>query len=149
MSQEQPARVLIVAHRTAATPALLEAVRDRAQRPPTQFTLLVPAAAHGLHRVVDPEDACCEEAAQTISRLLPELEAAAGAPVAARIGAHEVLAAVEDAVNEGGHAEVIISAPSRVIPRLLHVDLPRKVAALGVDVTPVPPGARADSRVAA
>jgi hypothetical protein len=35
-------RVLIVAYRTAATPALLEAVRDRAARAPVRFTLLVP-----------------------------------------------------------------------------------------------------------
>jgi hypothetical protein len=37
-----PRRVLIVAYRTAAPPALLEAVRDRAARAPVCFTLLVP-----------------------------------------------------------------------------------------------------------
>ena len=35
--------LLIVANRTAATPRLLERVRDRAQRGPCLFTLLVPA----------------------------------------------------------------------------------------------------------
>ena len=50
------ARVLVVANKTAATPALIEAVRERAARGPAKFTLLVPNAAHGLHKLVDPED---------------------------------------------------------------------------------------------
>ena len=56
MESSEQARVLVVAHKTAATPALLDAVRERAARGPARFTLLVPNAAHGLHRVVDPED---------------------------------------------------------------------------------------------
>jgi hypothetical protein len=144
-----PTRVLVVADGPHSNAALVHEVRRRAAAGDSRFTLLVPAVAHGLHRVVDPEEACCEEAAQTISRLLPELEAAAGAPVAARIGAHEVLAAVEDAVNEDGFGEVIISSTRRRIPRLLHVDLPRKISALGVAVTAVPPGVRTASRIAA
>lgn len=41
MNQE-PTSVLIVAHQTAATPALLDAVRERAHRGPSEFHLLVP-----------------------------------------------------------------------------------------------------------
>src|SRR3954454_916301 len=55
-SSATPARILVVANQTAATPALIEAVRERAQAGPATFTLLVPKPAHGLHRVVDPED---------------------------------------------------------------------------------------------
>src|SRR5581483_3248998 len=39
------ADVLVVAHKTAATPALLEAIRERAARGPTRFHLLVPNPA--------------------------------------------------------------------------------------------------------
>ena len=56
MESSAPARVLVVAARTAATPALIEAVRERAARGPAKFTLLVPNPTHGLHSVVDPED---------------------------------------------------------------------------------------------
>jgi hypothetical protein len=130
-----PKRVLVVADQDHANAALIHAVRRRAAQGTCEFTLLVPAVAHGLHRVVDPEDACCEEAEATVARLAPALEQAAGAPVAARVGAHEVLAAVEDAVNEGSFDEVIVSRARGRLPRLLHLDLPRKIAALGVDVT--------------
>jgi hypothetical protein len=130
-----PTRVLVVADRRHATAALVHAVRRRAAVGACEFTLMVPAVARGLHRVVDPEDACCEEAEETIARLLPDLEAAAGTPVAARIGSHEVLAAVEDAINDSGFAEVIVSSGSTRVARLLHVDLPRKIAALGTAVS--------------
>ncbi len=39
-------RVLVVANKTAATPALLEAVRDRAAAGPAEFVMLLPNPAH-------------------------------------------------------------------------------------------------------
>ena len=129
-----PRRVLVVLNRPVSTHALAHAVRRRAAEDDCTFTLLVPAVAHGFHRVVDPEEACCQEAEHTIQGLLPALEQAAGTAVSARIGAHEVLAAIEDAVNDGDYDEVMFASEPHRIERLLRVDLPRKVAALGVDV---------------
>src|SRR3954452_24439552 len=63
-----PARVLIVANRTAATDQLVEAVKRRASAGPAEFHLLVPATPRGLHRVIDPEDAGKEEAALQLER---------------------------------------------------------------------------------
>src|SRR4051794_41987274 len=80
-SSTSPQRILVVAHRTAATAALIEAVRERAARGPTSFTLLVPNTAHGLHRVVDPEDQEAGEAQTVLDLAIPPLEEAGGGPV--------------------------------------------------------------------
>ena len=131
------ARVLVVANKTAATPALIEAVRARAGQGGATFTLLVPASAHGLHQLVDPEDQESTEAESVVALAVPLLEEAAGSPVQALIGAPEPLAAVEDAVNVHGFDEIIISTLPGKVSRWLHLDLPRKVAGLGLPVTTV------------
>jgi hypothetical protein len=129
--------ILVVANRTSASPTLLAAVARRAQLGPCTFTLLVPRSPHGLHRVVDPEDHGQAEATAAIEVARPLLMDAAGGPVPALIGSHDPLAAVEDALNAGRYDEVIISTLPRRVSRWLHVDLPRKVAGLGLPVTTV------------
>ena len=131
------ARVLVVAHRTAATPALLEAVRERAERSPATFALLVPAAAHGLHRFVDPEDAGEDEARTTLELALPLMSEAAGSQVEGLIGDPEPLAAIQDAINLEGYDEVIISTLPTRVSRWLRLDLPHKLNGLGLPVTVV------------
>jgi hypothetical protein len=135
--ESSSARILVVANKTAATPSLLEAVRERAAQGPCEFTLLVPNATHGLHTVVDPEDQSQNEAEAVIELALPLLEDAAGRPVDAMIGVPEPLAAIQDAVNLHGFDELIISTlPSRV-SKWLKLDLPHKAAGLGLPVTTV------------
>ena len=134
---ESSARVLIVAHRTAATPPLLDAVRERAARGPCTFTLLVPRHAHGLHRVVDPEDVAEDEASSVLELALPLLEEAAGAPVEGIIGDHNPLDAVQDAVNMRGFDEIIVSTLPTRVSRWLRMDLPSKASGLGLPVTTV------------
>jgi hypothetical protein len=136
-SEQQSARVLVVAHRTAATPALLEAVRERAKRSPAHFTLLVPALAHGLHKVVDPEDSGGDEANDVLELALPLLSDAAGSEVEGMIGVAEPLAAIQDAINLHGFDEVIISTLPTRVSKWLRLDLPHKVAGLGLPVTTV------------
>jgi hypothetical protein len=132
-----PARVLVVAQQTAASPQRLDAIWRRAARGPCSFTLLIPAVAHGLHRVVDPEDQCCEEAERALALHLPPITAAAGAPVASLIGSHEPFAAVQDALNLYGFDEVIVSTLPARLSRWLRLDLPHKIESLGVQVTVV------------
>ena len=137
---ESSTRVLVVANRTAATPALIAAVRERAGRGACTFTLLVPRAAHGLHKYVDPQDAESGEADAVLDLALPLLSEAAGAPVAGMIGDAEPLSAIQDAVNLTGFDEVIISTLSSRVSRWLHLDLPSKVSGLGLPVTVVTAG---------
>ena len=137
MESSEPVRVLVVANRTAATPALIEAVRERAARGPCTFTLLVPNTAHGLHRVVDPEDQGRSEAAETLDLAVPLLEDAAGSLVNGMIGDPEPLAAIQDAVNLHGFDEIIISTLPKRVSRWLHIDLPSKANGLGLPVTTV------------
>jgi hypothetical protein len=138
-SSQVPARVLVVAHKTAATQPLLDAVRARAQQGPATFTLLVPNPAHGMHKVVDPEDQGAGEVKAVFDQALPRLSDAAGAPVESLVGDADPMAAVHDALNLQGFDEVIISTLSPRLSRWLRLDLPSKVAGLGLPVTTVTP----------
>ena len=137
MESSEPVRVLVVANRTAATPALIEAVRERASRGPCTFTLLVPSSAHGLHRVVDPEDQSRTEAEDTLELAVPLLEEASNSLVDGIVGDPEPLAAIQDAINLHGFDEVIISTLPKRFSRWLRLDLPHKAAGLGLPVTTV------------
>jgi hypothetical protein len=128
--------VLIVARLTASSVELSQAVLRRAMDP-CAFTLLVPAEAHGLHRVVDPEDHGVDEAKRRLAHALPLLSRAAGSPVQGMIGSHDPLAAVQDALNLHGFDEILLCTLPLRISRWLHIDLPRKVAALAVPLTTV------------
>ena len=130
-------RVLLVACRTAAGEPLVDAVRRRARASPCEFTLLVPRPCHGLHRVVDPEDHGWREAQTVIDTACPVLREAAGSEVGGMIGSHDPVAAVEDALNLHGFDEVIVSTLPAHASRWLHLDLPSKVAGMGVPVTKV------------
>jgi hypothetical protein len=137
MESSTPARVLVVAHKTAATPALIEAVRERAQRGPAKFTLLVPNPAHGLHVVVDPEDVEESEGQQVLELAIPLLEEAVGGPVDGMVGDPSPMNAIQDAINIHGFDEVIISTLPARVSKWLKLDLPSKVTGLGLPVTTV------------
>ncbi len=129
----------MVAHKTAATQPLLDAVRERARRGPSTFTLLVPNSAHGLHRVVDAEDQGAGEARGVLDAALPKLSEAAGTPVEGIVGDADPVAAVHDAINLRGFDEIIISTLPTHASRWLKLDLPSKVSGMGLPVTTVTP----------
>ncbi len=138
-SAQSPTRVLVVAHKTAATQPLLDAVHERAQRGPVTFTLLVPNPAHGLHKAVDPEDQDAGEAQGVLAHALPLLSQAAGSDVEGIVGDADPSAAIQDAINLRGFDEVIISTLPSKVSRWLHLDLPSKVSGLGLPVNVVTP----------
>src|SRR3954453_19479893 len=105
MESSAPTQVLVVAHKTAATPALLQAVRDRAARGPCEFTLLVPNAMGSLDRVMDPEDQAATQPNAVLSLALRLMGGAAGSRVLGLVGAPAPLTAIQDAVNRDGYDE--------------------------------------------
>jgi hypothetical protein len=130
-----PSRVLVLTNRTAATPAVLDAVRIRAGRGPAAFHLVVPATPHGLHRVVDPEVAGRDEARQAVAAALPALTFAAGARVTGAVGDADPLSAIHDAVNLDGYDEIIVSTRRARLSRWLRMDLLSKARVLGLPLT--------------
>ena len=133
----EPAHVLVVAHQTAATQALLDAVKDRAQRGPAEFHLVVPRQPHGMHKLVDPQDAGDDEAQKVLDTALPKLSEAAGAKVTGNLGDTEPLMAIQDAINLGAYVEMIISTLPLGVSRWLKLDLVSKAKGLGLPVTHV------------
>ena len=128
MASSASARVLIVAHRTAATPLLLNAVRARAGRSPCSFTLLVPRPYW------DPET---DEATATLELAIPLLEEAAAGRVDGIIGDSDPFVAVREAVTNIGVDEIMISTLPARVSRWLRRDLPHRVEQFGLPVTVV------------
>lgn len=133
-------QVLVIANRTAASAALLEAVGARARRGPASFHLVVPASPRGLHRVVDPEDFGREAAESNLATALPKLCEAAGSEVHGHVGDSNPLSAIQDALNLGEYDEIILSTFPPRVSRWLRIDLVSKVRDLGVPLTHVESG---------
>jgi hypothetical protein len=130
MSESSPVRVLIVANRTAATTALVDAVRERARRGSCSFVLLVPQLA-AEERFGD------EEARKTLELATPLLEEAAAGSVPGRIGPSDALLAVERTLVHEHFDEVMISTLPERVSHWLKRDLPSRVERLGIPVTVV------------
>jgi hypothetical protein len=121
-------RVLIVAYRTAATPPLLAAVRERAAEGPCEFTLVVPRPYW---------DADTEESALTLELALPLLDEAAGGHVEGLVGDTDPFVAVQCAMARAPYDEIIVSTLPTHVSHWLRLDLPARVRRLGVPVTVV------------
>src|SRR5207253_4763636 len=124
--------------KTAATPALLNMIRQRAALGPARFHLLVPnpaehaelTEAERRHRHTDGE--------HVLALALPLIDEAAGGPAEGSVSTrHDPMDAIEDALRDGDFHEVILSTLPRSVSRWLHIDLPHRVSHLGLPVTTV------------
>ena len=130
--------VLVVAHKTAATPALLEAIRERAERGPARFHLLVPNPRHASWRPSELTHPDATEGEQVLALALPLIEAAADGSVDGSVSArHDPMDAIEEALHDGDFDEIILSTLPRAVSSWLHIDLPHRVAHLGLPLTTV------------
>jgi uncharacterized membrane-anchored protein len=126
---EGEARVLVVTNKTDATPAVAEAVRERAIAGPASFFVLVPNPAHVAFDRVSDDTGLGEK---VLDRALPKLEEPAGGEVSGRVA--ESPNAYDDIVEElsrGNYSEIILETFPSHVSHWLHVDLPERVAALG------------------
>jgi uncharacterized membrane-anchored protein len=128
-------RVLVIANKTAATPSLVDAVRERAAAGPAEFVLLVPNPDHLAFDRVSHES---HQGARLLTAALPDLERAAGSRIEGRIAASPN--AYDDIVGElGAHRyhEIILETIPTHVSHWLHVDLPQRLAQLGYPLTTV------------
>ena len=127
MAEREP-HVLVVAHRTAATPRLLQEVSRRARAGRCRMTLLVPRPYW------DPDT---DEAQVVVELAVPLLERAALGHIDAMIGDSDPVEAVRHVMETTQVDAVIISTLPQRVSRWLHRDVPSRVQALGVPVTVV------------
>src|SRR4051794_23275786 len=139
---EQKTRVLVVANRTAGSDELLQALRERAERGPASFHLVVPATARGVSWVADM-NAGGDAAEHDLEGALEKLRGA-GLEVEGEIGDPDPVAAVQDAANARSYDEVIVSTLHKTVSKWLKLALPSKAAhATGLPVSHVEAHAKA------
>ena len=132
------ADVLVVAHETAATPALVEAVRERAGRGPARFHLLVPNVAEHAELTEHEREHRHADGERMLALALPLIQEAAGGEAEGSVSyRHDPMDAIEEALHDGDYHEIILSTLPHSVSRWLHVDLPHRVSHLGVPVTTV------------
>lgn len=139
MSSPAPTRVLVVTDRDATTPALLDTIRGRAARGPTAFRILVPNPAPAEWNPTHPErHTKIAEAEHELTAALELIEQAAGHVVEGVVSIrHDPMDAIEETLLEEPFDEIILATAPHPIERRLHIDLPRRVAHLGLPVTTV------------
>ena len=139
MSSEHPARVLVLADRSAADPALIDAIGTRAQRGPAQFRVIVPNPAPAEWHPMHPERRdMASEAERALREALPAIEAAAGGRVIASVSIrHDPMDVVDAVMFHEPIDEIILSQPPHPVERWFHLDLPHRLAHLKIPITVV------------
>jgi hypothetical protein len=119
-------RVLVVAHRSVATPSLIEELKRRADSGPVELALLIPDAS-------DPAIA-----AWTLRRARRMLTREVGVPVDGIVAeGDDPYTGVAAALRHQAYDEIVMSTLPPPGSRWLAEDLPARVEALGIPVTVV------------
>jgi hypothetical protein len=119
-------RILVVANRTADSPDLLAALRQRGSRSPTSFTLLVPAVPHGLAWAADMK-AGWVEAVERAERAAARIEDEGLELEETIVGDPDPFAAVGDVLHARAFDGVIVSLLPKGISRWLALGLPARL----------------------
>lgn len=125
MTADQSIRTLVVANRTASTPAMLDEVRRRSGAG-ARFDLMVPPERGDLH------DWTPDEAKQM-------LEEAWHGDVECIEAGDDAGATIRRLVDEARYDYILVSTAPEHHVRWLHHDLPKRIQELPVQVTVIPP----------
>jgi uncharacterized membrane-anchored protein len=128
-------RILVVANKIAASPALLDAVRERATVGPASFFVLVPNPDHQAFDRNTPDH---PRGDQLLAQALPELKGPAGGEIEGRVANSPN--AYDDIVEElqgDEYDEIILETPPSHVSHWLHVDLPERIRHFGVPLRTV------------
>jgi hypothetical protein len=123
MAPARPTRILVMAHRTASTPVLLDEIGRRARAAPCAFALLIPDAPG--RKVAD----------WTLEDAIPLIEREAQAKVRGLAGGPDAFEAVQHAVREEDFDEIIVAPLATQRSRWRRRDLVHRIAGLGLPVT--------------
>jgi hypothetical protein len=123
MEPARPTRILVVAHRTASTPVLLDEIGRRARAAPCAFALLIPDAPR--RKVAD----------WTLEDAIPLIEREAHGKVHGVLGGADPFEAVARAIREEDFDEIIIAPLREQRSRWRRRDLVHRIAGLGLPVT--------------
>jgi hypothetical protein len=127
MSDAPTRRLLVVANRTESTPRLLDEIERRA-RDGCEITLMVPPERHP-----DAPDWSHDVALDLVKR------SAHGRPVELNDSGADAAATVGDLVEKGACDEILLSTPPEHHPHWHRHSLPKRIQALGIPVTVIPP----------
>jgi hypothetical protein len=131
------ANVLVVANRTAESPELLDALKQRAAQGDVVFSLLVPATPHGVAWAADMHSGG-GEAEQHMENAVERMRSEGLQVAAGKVGDPDPVAAVQDEVNFTKYDEIVVSTLPGGISKWLKLDLPHRVErATGLPVTHV------------
>jgi hypothetical protein len=126
------ARILVVANKTAESPDLLQAMKEKGTD--HDYVLVVPASGGVLEKAADP-DAAREHTQPHLEAALEKMRAE-GFSVEGSIGDSDPVAAVQDAANFSSFDEVIVSTLPLHVSKWIKLDLPSKAQrATGLPVT--------------
>jgi hypothetical protein len=141
----------VVVDKTATTSALLDAIRERAAAGPVFVRVLVPdpAPARLPPATRAGRDQMLAQGERALALALPLIQAAGNCPTDGCVSPRrDPMDAIEEALYEADFDEIILSTPAPGFTHWLHMDLPSRVAHLGLPLTtiPVPRAAEAKDR---
>jgi uncharacterized membrane-anchored protein len=127
------AQVLVAVDRTAVTPELVDVLRERAERSPASFHVLIANPSAKAELTEHERERHHEEGERVLALTLPFVAQAVGSTVTGSVSIrHDPMDAIEEALHDGDFHEIVLSTLPHSVTRWLHIDLPHRVSHLGL-----------------